>query len=250
MSPFALIVGLGGSGGWAAQTLSKSDGSGKRVLLADGDVWEKKNLDRCLAGQLDVGQPKVKTAARKLRAAGYEVAQIPRYLAPGTDDWRALLDAEGPMRLLCFVDNHAARRACLRLADLRAERGTAGAGGDVVVVAGNEYETCSADAYLPAWRGTKLDPRVRYPEIETGTEGDPLAPPCTGEAAASSPQLAEANGLSALAALWLMRVWSEREPARRGSEFHGAIVDRMPVSIQYGSVAAKTLTKKEVEDAP
>ena len=244
---FTAIVGCGGSGGWAVQMLAKSKSPGARVVLIDGDSWEDRNLDRCLAGSLDVGRPKVMRAGRLLQNAGYSVAMVPRYLAPGTDDWRKLADDEGRMKLLVMVDNHAARRACLRLADLRTERGAAD---DVVVVAGNEYETCSADAYLPAWRGTKLDPRVRYPEIETGNEGNPLAPPCTGEAAAASPQLAEANGLSAFAALWLMRLWAEREPARRESEFHETILARMPVSIQYGTLSAKTITKKELEDAP
>ena len=245
MSSFTLMVGCGGSGGWAARMLSKSRGNGADVVLADGDKWESGNLDRCLAGPLDVGAWKVRTAGRLLRSAGYGVAELPRYLAPGTDDWRTLLDDGRAMRLLCFVDNHAARRTCLRLADLRAERG---AENDVVAIAGNEYESASADAYLPAWRGSPLDPRVRYPEIETDDSRDPLSPPCTGEAVESAPQLAEANGLSAFAALWLMRVWAEREPARRGSEFYVQIADRMPVSIQYGSVSAKVLTKKEVED--
>ena len=243
---FTVIVGCGGSGGWLVRMLSKSKGNGARIVLIDGDAWTPGNADRCLMSSMDVGQPKVRTAARLLTAAGWSVAQVPRYLAPGTDDWRKLLEDEGRMKLLSAVDNHTARRACLRLADLRAERGAVD---DVVIVAGNDYETCEANAYLPAWRGTKLDPRIRFPEIETDTAFDPLSPPCTGEAVESAPQLAEANGLSALAALWLMRLWAEREPARRESEFHETILARMPVSIQYGTLCAKVMTKKELEDA-
>ena len=247
-NPTLALIGLGGSGSWAAAVLAKSPKQKLNLVLCDADRWDESNVPRCQMNRLDVGRLKVDTARRLLSASGWEsIKTVPRYLAPGTDDWKFLLGLPGQLRIMSLVDNHAGRRACLRLADLRAEQG---AMDDVVVLAGNEYEAASADVYLPAWRGTKLDPRVRYPDIETGTEGDPLAPPCSGPAVESAPQLAEANSVAALTALWLMRVWAEREPARRGSEFHGAIVDRMPVSIQYGSVAAKILTKKEVEDAP
>lgn len=244
MTPTLLIVGCGGSGGWAVQMLSKSPKSLARIVLVDGDKWEAKNLDRCLAGPSDAGRFKTATACRLLQRAGcLDVEARPRYLARGTDDWRELLARPGQLRILVCVDNHAARRTCLELADGRAADGLE----SVVVLTGNETKSASADAYLPAWRGTPLDPRERYPEIKTDRAGDPLHPPCTGEAVAGNPQLALANGLAAFSGLYLMETWAEEAPARAGGEYAKEITDRMPVSVQWTATRQTSVSKGELD---
>ena len=209
----------------------------------DGDKWEERNLDRCLASSRDLRRFKTRSAHDLLSKAGFTaVDSAPRYLARGTDDWRELLSRPGQLRILSCVDNHTARNCCLELADERARNRLE----SVVVLTGNETKSASADAYLPAWRGTALDPRERYPEIMTDRAGDPLHPSCTGEAVAGNPQLALANGLAAFTGLYLMQVWAEEAPARAGGEFAEEITNRMPVSIQWSGVRQVVLTKEEL----
>lgn len=174
MTPTMLIVGCGGSGGWAVQMLAKSPNRDLAIILMDADRWESRNLDRNLIAPRDLGKPKVRTAENTLRKTGWagEILPRPRYLARGTDDWRELLSRHGQLRILSCVDNHTARNCCLELADERARNRLE----SVVVLTGNETKSASADAYLPAWRGTALDPRERYPEIMTDRAGDPLHP--------------------------------------------------------------------------
>ncbi|HRT04063.1 MAG TPA: ThiF family adenylyltransferase [Kiritimatiellia bacterium] len=244
MTPTLLIVGCGGSGGWAVQMLSKSPNRDLAVVLMDADRWESRNLDRCLATAADLRKPKVATAYRLLERAGYANLDCrPRYLARGTDDWRELLARPGQLRILSCTDNHAGRRTCLELADGRAAAGLE----SVVVLTGNETKSASADAYLPAWRGTPLDPRERYPEIKTDRAGDPLHPPCTGEAVAGNPQLALANGLAAFSGLYLMETWAEEAPARAGGEYAKEITDRMPVSVQWTATRQTSVSKGELD---
>ncbi len=240
-----LIVGCGGSGGWAVQMLAKSPNRNLAVVLMDADRWESRNLDRNLVAVRDLGKPKVRTAEETLRKAGWEgeILPRPRYLARGTDDWRELVARRGQLRILSCVDNHAARNCCLELADERAKNRLE----SVVVLTGNETKSASADAYLPAWRGSKLDPRVRYPEIETDRTGDPLRPSCTGEAAAGNPQLALANGLAAFSGLYLMQTWAEEAPARAGGEYAREIINKMPVSIQWSAARQLSVAKGELD---
>lgn len=240
------IIGCGGSGGWVVQLLAKSPRTDLNIVLVDGDKWERRNMDRCLMSRRDVGRPKAIVAFDLLTKAGWaNVAPVPRYLAPGTDDWTKMLELPDPLRILVCVDNHPARVTCLRLADARhaAKRPT------VVVLTGNEYVTAGVDVYLPRWINGPLDPRVRYPDILESTEGDPLRPPCTGEALASSPQLALYNSLSGISGLWLMDVWAQEEPKFRGDELHETILNKLPVSVQWTATGQKTLSYNEVCNA-
>lgn len=240
------IVGCGGSGGWAAQLLSKAPRADLGIVLLDGDKWEARNAGRCLMGRRDAGRPKVATAYDLLTKSGWtNVRPVPRYLAPGNDDWTALLGLDEPLRILVCVDNHPARVNCMRLADLRHESRKP----TIVVICGNEYQTASADVYKAVWRETPLDFRVRYPEILSSMAGDPLRPPCTGEALAASPQLALYNSLSAISGLWLMDVWAEEEPKYTGDALHKEIIANLPVSVQWTPTGQTTLKWKEVKYA-
>lgn len=244
-TPTLALIGLGGSGSWAVQMLAKSPKRNLTVVLQDGDRWEDRNLARNSISLRDLGKPKVRTAEDILRKTGWtgKILSRPRYLARGTDDWRELLNCHGQLRLLVLVDNHSARRTCLELADGRAAAGLE----SVVVLTGNETKSASADAYLPAWRGTPLDHRERYPEIKTDRGGDPLHPPCTGEAVAGNPQLALANGLAAFSGLYLMETWAEEAPARAGGEYAKEITDRMPVSVQWTATRQTSVSKGELD---
>ena len=243
MNDTLAIVGCGGSGGWAISMLAKSPKQDLNIVLIDGDRWEAKNLDRCNMGRRDIGKYKAAAALKTLLDAGWaSVDAWPVYLAAGTANYQRLIELPGTLRILSCPDNHPARNACLRIADLRHREGRE----TVVVLTGNEYQTAEAMAYLPEWQGTPLDPRVRYPEIELDTAGDPLRPPCTGEAVESAPQLALANGLSAYSGLWLMNTWAVEMPKRKDVEYGTEIINRLPVAIQWSPTGLKSQSKEEL----
>jgi len=202
------LIGCGGSGGWIAQLFAKSPCD---LVLVDGDKIEKKNLDRQLFTRRDIGKNKAQALAERFTSELQLTAAYPEYLSTGSDSFDAIINDPEPVCLLVAVDNHPCRRLCYWLADERhAELGSTKE--TIVISAANEYETASAWVYLPKWLGTPLDPRVRWPEILTDDEGDPLRPPCTGEVLQSAPQLALSNMLSASAAAWLHRYWTSVLP--------------------------------------
>lgn len=238
-----VILGVGGAGGWLCTLRAKTDGN--PVILIDGDHVTKGNLSRQFFSMRDLGRPKVEGMDRYLKQNKVDVRGASReYLAIGNAQFEWLLGIADAMRLFACPDNHPARAACLALADARSEAGRA----TVVAVCGNEYTTASADIYLPDWKDSKLDYRIRYPEVLTSTGGDPLHPPCTGAALESAPQLALYNSLGALAAAWLMDVWTVEEPRHRGSDLHPQIVERLPISINYTGTHCRTTTLKEARD--
>lgn len=246
--PVDMIVGVGGAGGWIVQMKAKSPlgEDNPFLVLVDGDIVEPKNLERQLFGSSDVGRPKTRAFERLLAKAGWKEGAclgVPEYLRPGSDLYDFLrFQHQAPLRIYCCPDNHVARATCLQLADER------GAGVETyVAVSGNEYVSASAEMYIPAWRDTGADPRVRHPEILTDKDHDPLAPPCTGEAVESAPQLAIANMNAAVDTAWLMDVWSRRVPKlfRPGADpaLVAGTVDRTPVSIEKtGVTQLKILT--------
>ena len=220
-----VIVGCGGSGGWVATLLAKSPERAPIVLI-DGDKIEKRNLERQLFSRGDVGRNKARALAGRLASLGCEVEWFTEYLQEGSDSWNALLVAEEPLRIYCCPDNHPARMACLKLADERWVDGRK----TVVAISGNEEFTADACVYLPEWKDTKDDYRVIYPETVTATDGDPLHPPCTGEAVAAQPQRALANAIAAMNTAWLMELWAERI----GPDTDELIKERAPKRIVYG----------------
>ena len=236
------VIGLGGGGGWLVQLRLK--GPGNEMVLVDGDVVTESNLDRQMFDRRDVGKKKVDRMADKLRAKGIGVRAMPEYLRRGCNAWDELLALNHPLRIFCCVDNHPARGCCMELADERWELGRETA----LAIAGNEYSTASGDMYLPTWRHSKLDFRVRYPEVLTDVAGDPLRPSCTGEILESAPQLALFNSLGAHCALWLMRAWTQELPQFAGSDLYEQIVDKTPVSVQFAETGQKTLTKREIQN--
>lgn len=260
--PVDLIVGVGGAGGWIVQMKAKSP-LGKDtplLVLMDGDTVELKNLERQLFSEHDLSRPKTRAFEKLLAKAGWQEGSylgIPEYIHPGCDLYEFLRNEHrAPLRIYCCPDNHVARATCLYLADARGEGMET-----YVAISGNEYVSASADMYIPAWRDTGADIRVRHPEILTDKDHDPLAPPCTGEAVESAPQLAIANMNAAVDAAWLMDVWSRRVPKlfRPGAD-HALVlgtVDKTPISIEKTGVTqlkiltlgdAKKIETKEEKD--
>ncbi len=220
-----VIVGCGGSGGWVATLLMKSPERAP-VVLIDGDRIERRNLERQLFSLRDVGHNKAQALGGRMRMQRMEVEVFPEYLREGCDAWNSLLERDQPLCLFCCPDNHPARMACLKLADERWVEGRK----TVVAISGNEEFTADASVYLPAWQGTERDYRVRYPETVTATEGDPLHPPCTGEAVQAQPQRALANAIAATTSAWLLALWSERI----GPDTDELVIERAPKFVTYG----------------
>jgi len=234
------LIGCGGSGGWIAQLFAKSPCD---LVLVDGDTIEKKNLDRQLFTRRDIGKNKAAALASKF-ADTQPVTYLMEYLAPGSMSFREIVNDPEPVCLLVAVDNHPCRRLCYWLADERyAERKDPKE--TIVISAANEYETASAWVYLPKWLETPLDPRVRWPEILTDDEGDPLRPPCTGEVLQSAPQLALSNMLSASAAAWLHRYWTSVLPglsAELPPQDMDMLAPKSPVWVDYTNGRQTTYT--------
>ena len=196
------------------------------VVLIDGDTIERRNLERQLFSMRDLGHNKAQALGSRMRVQGMDVEVFPEFLREGCDAWNSLMERDATLCLYCCPDNHPARMACLKLADERWIDGRK----TIVAISGNEEFTADASVYLPQWKDTQDDYRVRYPETVAATSGDPLHPPCTGEAVAAQPQRALANALAAMNTAWLMELWSERI----GPDTDGLIIERAPRFITYG----------------
>lgn len=110
----AVIIGVGGLGGYAANGLARL-GIG-RLTLIDGDTFDETNLDRQLyADRTTLGRSKAETAAEKLRLIGCSVEA--RFSRLDGDNALSLLACHD-IALDC-TDNAEARlalgRACRKL---------------------------------------------------------------------------------------------------------------------------------------
>ena len=182
------IIGAGGVGSWLAPAICLLK-SPKEVTIVDGDILERKNLNRQLFTKADIGKPKSDALAAK-----YGCASEPKWYSHGSlhldkTDW-----------LLVGVDNHPARRSVLESCD---------AFGCKAIFGANEVTSAEAFYYQPDWKDSELDPRVYYPEINTDKSGDPTraAIGCTGEAQVANRQLVSANFMAAALMQHLLVVW-------------------------------------------
>lgn len=177
-----VVVGCGGVASWLLPCLTRlMEGAEAkpRIILADGDKLEPKNLDRQLFDESDIGKFKSDALAARY-AKGYKgkLVSHPEFIS---DSW----DAPAHSLYLGCADNHAARKTILALVDQH---------GGKAIIGGNEYTDAEAYYYEPAFKGTNQDPRLYYPTIMSDHTGDPTAPQsCQGEAAVASPQLVLAN---------------------------------------------------------
>jgi hypothetical protein len=177
-----VLVGAGGVGVQLAPTLVKLLRQFPPLLeliIIDGDKLEERNLDRQLFRKEQVGQYKAEALTDLLTPSYLKVRPVVEWFVEGYP-----VD-QGALLLSC-VDNHAARRAILSMADQ--VRGYA-------ILGGNEYTDCEAFFYSHEWSGTPADPRVYYPLILTDNTDDPVraGAGCQGQILERHPQLALAN---------------------------------------------------------
>lgn len=242
MNHIIAIVGVGGSGGWLVQLFAKSEFKDTVFHLIDGDLVEEKNINRQLVSANSIGEPKVEALAVCLENMKRPVEKHPEYISGTSKAYKELSAHEGLLTIMCCVDNHPARMTCLDLVDERFAAGKE----TFLFLAGNEYETASAQVYRGVWKDEPLDPRVMFPEIMTDTEGDPLAPECAGAALESSPQLALSNAISAMSAAWLHRFWTEVRAGFKSlsEEDYATLVPTFPVLVDWTNGRQVTKTVK------
>lgn len=236
-----LIVGAGGGACWLLQGLIRFIPAYREViqdiLIMDGDKLEERNLDRQLFSEDALGYHK-SVALRGMCLdwlAGMK-ADFGSDHVDASQEWftDGYVLTENTL-VFCCVDNHPARKAVLDAVD----RGT----GCAAILCGNEMTDAEAYIYLPSWMGTKLDPRIYYPEILTDTSGDPVHPEgCQGEVAERNPQLAMANLSSANCGLHLFYTWFliERDPQ---------VMEFMPIRHLTGQWGFKTSNKQTMEES-
>lgn len=183
------IIGVGGVGSYLAPVMCLLAGK-HNITLVDGDELEKKNLNRQLFNESEIGMNKADALANR-----YGCGSIP--------DWysESLMTHTKHDWLIGVVDNHIARRSILSAVDRYDCR---------AILAANEVHSSEAYVYLPQWANTRLDPRIYYPEILTDHSGDPRAAQigCTGEAQKANVQLVTANFMAASLASHLFVVWA------------------------------------------
>src|SRR5262245_11500109 len=209
------IIGCGGVGSAIVPSfcLLKSPND---ITLIDGDIIERKNLNRQMFDAGHVGMNKAQALATK-----YGCRFIPEWFARGKlrhyrNDW-----------LLCLVDNHRTRLEALEVCDDY---------GCQAILAANEMHSSEAYYYRRAWKSTPRDPRVYYPELTTDRNGDPRGASigCTGEAQESNRQLSSANFMAAALAEHLFVLWNWKAP----------LLDRDTLAVLPHKLAAN-LTKLE-----
>lgn len=195
-----LIIGAGGVASYLLPVLLKTFRP-QSLTIIDKDVLEERNLDRQLFHREAIGTLK----AQALIETVHEHTPVP-------DDYNIIEDwfsdstvlPDSIDAIICVADNHEARKHALQRADDLGIR---------AYIGGNEYVDSQAFVYHPDWRGGPKDPRTRYPNIETDTEGSPLR--CTGDAQIAHPQLAVANLHCAAKLLHLLWIYERHLPKIR-----------------------------------
>ena len=215
MTPTLMIVGCGGVGSWLVQALKYTAArQNLRYLLLDGDLVEKRNLERQLFRIEDIGVNKAEALQKTL---GARAIALPAYFD--------LSRQEDVIGVVCCVDNRAARRDSIAWVDCRTP--TDGDGDrPFLIVAANEREDAEAYIYLPRWRGdARLDPRLYFPNaFEPGrTDRDPrrAGMGCAQTADIDREQTALANIQAAVLALKLLELWIfNRDPNLRDEDLY------------------------------
>ncbi len=194
----AVIIGAGGVTSYMLPALRSSFDT--HLTIIDGDILEKKNLDRQLFRNNMVGQYKCVALMKQYHFKKSEGQAIRSYFDLAMLDteykfWFSQADV-----IICAVDNHPARKAAIDAAKLL---------NTPIVICANEYHTSQALFYDPNLANhlglTMFDPIIRYPEISTDQSGSPIS--CQGIALESTPQLATANQVAGAFGNFLLWSW-------------------------------------------
>jgi hypothetical protein len=219
------VIGAGGTGGWLTRLLRKTV-KHTDWKIYDKDIWEEKNLDRQFCTPADIGKFKVETLCAELGLASESAV---------TDWFTPLCPVANGDVLFCCADNHTARVCALDAVDTHNAR--------MAIVCGNELTTAQAYAYTAIMQGTRLDPRVRYPELLTDHSGDPTRP-CTGAYQEQNKQLALSNLLAAGFGVWLYWYWTQEHKKCTIPEAKAMA----PVEMLSSATGMRTITWKELDD--
>lgn len=174
----ACIIGCGGVGSWLAASMVKLIGPDK-VVLIDGDTLERKNLDRQLFSESDIGRNKAEALAELYKCGHQPHWYTSSLMEHDPSDW-----------LIGAVDNWPARSSIISMCDYH---------GCSAIFGANEVHSAEAYLYHSEWKATPRDPRTYYKEFTEVTTGDPRAQAvgCTGEAQEANRQLVTANFMAA-----------------------------------------------------
>jgi hypothetical protein len=228
----AVIIGAGGVTSYMLPALRNS--FDLHATLIDGDVLEKKNLDRQLFRNNMVGQHKCVALMKQYNFRKEEGQAIRSYFDMEMLDTEYKYWFNQADVIICAVDNHPARLAAIEAAKQTRTP---------IVICANEYHTSQAYIYCPVFADEfeipMMDPLNRYPEIATDKSGSPMS--CQGEALESEPQLAIANQVAASFANYLLWTWFGMP---RQSE---DAVKYMPVEFQSTFSRMQTLTIEDIE---
>lgn len=218
----ALIIGAGGVTSYMLPALKNS--FDLQLTLIDGDVLEKRNLDRQLFRNNHVGINKAEALMRTYNFRKNEGHIIRSYFDKEMMDTEYKFLFYDADVLICCADNHPARRDLLEVAILIKKP---------ILICANEYSTSQAYFFDPRLLSQypMMNPLLRYPELLTSNEGSPIR--CQGEALESTPQLAIANQTSASLGNLLLWMW-----------FSGAdtVEGYMPVEYQTTFSRIETIT--------
>ncbi|MBS3903015.1 MAG: ThiF family adenylyltransferase [Anaplasmataceae bacterium] len=182
------LIGCGGVGSYLLPALYHS--TKEIITLIDGDVVEEKNYERQNLEQHHIRENKASVMARSLQFLPKRFTVIPEYITVEN------FFPERKSIIFCCVDNHPARRVCLQKADDYQCK---------VILCANEYESAQAYLYLPEWKDTIRDYRIKYPDVLTDNRFDPTKVGCN-EVVESFPQLAIFNNLCAALGLQLFHI--------------------------------------------
>jgi hypothetical protein len=199
-----VIIGLGGVGTALVGPLALGLEKGERLELWDGDVYETKNLTRQLVEPKYVGWNKADAIRDRFGWVEGVESRAGWFVDDGVARW-----APGTV-VFVAVDNNRARMGALA----RVDRSP----GVIGIVCANETTDAMAVAYLPEWKGTRLDPRVRYPNWTREDGLDPVAPSCAEQIDDGVRQLGIFNGVAAMMGLRLAWTWV-KESGGVDSEF-------------------------------
>ena len=193
MNKYTLLIGAGGVSSYLVPAWRKTFPDGKLVIM-DGDKLEKRNLDRQLFDESDIGKYKAAALADK-----YDCLAINDYFEPSK-----FVEPADVNRIVCAVDNHSARREAISFS--HAYRSWA----IPSFIGANEYWTSQAFVFHPSlnamYRELTPWPLFKYPEIANDKSRDPTNPSCV-ELKESDPQLAGVNMITASLIMQLVLRW-------------------------------------------
>lgn len=190
-----VIIGAGGTGGYVIPHLYRiafTSGRPCRVIIADGDIVERKNLIRQNFAECDIGENKAEVMAERYSEVfGIETEYIPDFIED-EEQLCELLDVRGrwnepkPIGILIgAVDNNRSRVMChnvfQKLDDI------------IYIDAGNGEYTGQVVCGVKQSGQVMSKPAARvYPEILTDVEKFPSELSCA-ERSVSTPQSIAAN---------------------------------------------------------